>query len=199
MGANERRSRKPVVICICGMAGSGKSTVARRIAEKYGLEYYSGGEALKGLAIEQGYKPSEQGWWESPEGMRFLRERSGDSNFDKAVDEKLLEFAEKGNVLLDSWTMPWLVKKGFKIWLEASVKIRAERIAQRDGIGVRQALDALRKKEEQTQAIYKKLYGFSLGEDFTPFSLILDTNCLNAEEVFLVLCKVMDNIIFGMR
>jgi len=177
------------------MAGSGKSTVAKKLAKKYGLKYYSGGDALKALALEGGYKQLKHGWWESKEGMRFLEERSKEPKFDEAVDKKLLEHAQQGNVVLDSWTMPWLLKKGFKIWLEASPEKRAERIAKRDGISVGETLKALRDKEERTKAIYKKLYGFSLGEDFTPFHLILDTDNLKAEEVFQVLCMVIDNIV----
>lgn len=177
------------------MAGSGKSTLAKRLAEKYGLKYYSGGDALKTVAIEKGYKPMERGWWESTEGLRFLENRMKDFNFDKTVDKKLMEIAEKGNVILDSWTMPWLLKEGFKVWLEASLEERAKRIARRDRISVDQALKALKVKEEKTKAIYKKLYGFSLGEDLTPFHLILDTNNLNVEEIFQILCMVMENVI----
>lgn len=187
--------KEPIVICICGMAGTGKSTLAKRMAKKYGLKYYSGGDALKALAIEEGYKPLERGWWESREGMRFLERRSEDSKFDAIVDKKLLELARQGNVVLDSWTMPWLLEEGFKILLAASPEKRAERIARRDGISVKEALKALKSKEEKTKAIYKRLYGFSLGEDFTPFYLILDTNNLDREEVFHVLCLVMDNIV----
>jgi cytidylate kinase len=91
--------------------------------------------------------------------------------------------------------MPWLLKKGFKIWLEASPEKRAMRIAKRDGMNTRQALKALRIKEEQTKTIYKKLYGFHLGEDFKPFCLILDTEDLGADEVFQVLCNVIDNML----
>jgi len=187
--------KKSIVICICGMAGSGKSTLAKRLAKKYELKYYSGGDALKALAIEEGYKPIKRGWWESKEGMRFLERRSKDSKFDEAVDKKLLELARRGNVILDSWTMPWLLKEGFKILLEASPEKRAERIARRDSISVKEALKALKSKEEKTRTIYKKLYGFSLGEDFTPFHLILDTNNLNREEVFHILCAAIDNIV----
>jgi cytidylate kinase len=190
-----KERKKSIIICICGMAGSGKSTLAKKLAEKYGLKYYSGGDALKALAMEEGYKISESGWWESEEGKRFLEKRGKDPKFDKAVDKKLLELAKKGNVVLDSWTMPWLLKDGFKVWLEASPEKRAERIAVRDGISVKEAFNALKNKEEQTKAIYKKLYGFSLGEDFSPFNLILDTDCLEAEEVFQVLCMVIDNLI----
>ncbi len=189
-------TRKPLVICICGMAGSGKSTQAKKLAEKYGLKYYSGGEALKALAIERGYKPIEKGWWESREGLSFLENREKNPKFDKAVDQKLLEIAEQGNVILDSWTMPWLLKHGFKVWLDASLRKRAERVAKRDGISVQEALEALKNKEEKTKAIYKKLYGFSLGEDFTPFHLILDTENLTVEEVFQVLNMVLDKVVF---
>jgi len=177
------------------MAGTGKSTLARRLAKKYRLKYYSGGDALKALAREEGYKPSQHGWWESKEGMQFTRKRNEDPKYDKAADQKLLEMAQQGNVVLDSWTMPWLHKNGFNIWLEASPQERAERIAKRDSINVKEASKALRNKEERTKAIYRKLYGFKLGEDYTPFQLILDTDNLNADEVFQVLCMVIDNLI----
>jgi cytidylate kinase len=191
-----KATKKPVVICISGMAGSGKSTVAKKLAERYGLKYYSGGEALKELAAERGLKPFKHGWWESEEGIRFIQERENDPKFDEAVDKKLMELAQQGNVILDSWTMPWLLKEGFKIWLEASLQKRAERIAKRDKITIQEASEAIKKKEEGTKAIYKKLYGFDLGGDFSPFHFILDTDNLGTEEVFQVLCKVIDNIVF---
>lgn len=185
------KERKPV-ICISGMAGTGKSTLAKKLAQKYGLKYYSGGDALKALAAEQGRNVSSNGWWESPEGLAFLRQRERDTQYDKVVDEKLLEYAQRGGVLFDSWTMPWLLKTGFKIWLLASIEKRAERVAVRDKIAVRDALRILEEKETRTKTIYSKLYGFTLGEDYTPFNLVLDTDNLNAEEVFQVLCKVLD-------
>ncbi|MEM2816482.1 MAG: cytidylate kinase family protein [Candidatus Bathyarchaeia archaeon] len=190
---------KPLVVCICGMAGSGKSTQARRLAEKYGLNYYSGGDALKALAIEMGYNPSVRGWWETPEGLAFMENRERNPEFDLKVDHKLLEAAEKGNVILDSWTMPWLLKHGFKIWLEASLEKRAERVARRDGISLRQAMEALKSKESKTKSIYEKLYGFRLGEDLSPFHLILDTENLTSDEVFQALTLVLDKVILERR
>ena len=190
------RSDKKIVVCISGMAGTGKSTLAKKLARKYKLKYCSGGDALKELAKAEGYNPSSRGWWESPEGLSFLKKREKNLKFDKAVDDKLLEYAQQGNVLLDSWAMPWLLKKGFKIWLVASKEKRAERIANRDKIPIKEALQALKEKEERTKSIYKKLYGFKLGEDFEPFNLVLDTDNLGAEEVFQVLCMVMDNVVF---
>ena len=191
----ESASEKEIIICISGMAGTGKSTLSKKLAKKYNLRYYSGGEALKMLAAEDGYDPFTRGWWESPEGLDFLAKRERNLEFDKMVDDKLLEYTQQGRVLLDSWTMPWLLKKGYKIWLVASIKKRAERIAKRDRMPIKEALKVLKEKEARTKAIYKKLYGFRLGEDFAPFNLVLDTDNLNASEVFQVLCMVIDNIV----
>ncbi len=194
MTGNKKTARtSKQILCVCGMAGSGKSTLARKLADKYGLKYYSGGNALKALAMIDGFENVERGWWESKEGLRFLEKRGVDLEFDRAIDDKLLELAQEGNVILDSWTMPWLLNQGFKIWLEASPEKRAERVAKRDSISVAEALEALKKKESHTRDIYRELYGFTLGEDYAPFQLILDTENLEAEEVFRVLCMVMDN------
>jgi cytidylate kinase len=185
---------KKIVVCICGMAGTGKSTLSRKLAAKYGLKCFSGGDALRALAAEEGYNSSSRGWWESPEGLRFLAKREDDPKFDKAVDDRLLECSRVGNVILDSWTMPWLLKGGFNIWLDASQAKRAARIAERDNMTPEEALKALIEKEARTKSIYKDLYGFSLGEDFAPFNLVLDTDNLNADDVFQVLCEVIGNL-----
>ena len=189
-------THKKIVICVCGMTASGKSTVARKIAQKYGLRLFSGGDALKALALEMGYKPLDRGWWESEEGLRFLQQRQNTPNFDKKVDQKLLEQARKGNVVLDSWTMPWLFKNGYKIWIDASKKVRAKRLARRDEMTLGEAAKVMKEKEEATKAIYSRLYGFHLGEDFSPFDMIVDTDRLNQDEVFQTVCAVLDRVLF---
>ena len=93
--------------------------------------------------------------------------------------------------------MPWLLKGGFKIWLMASIEKRASRVAERNKITVQEAFKVLNTKETMTKAIYKKLYGFALGEDFAPFDLILDTDNFYAQEVFEVLCRVIGNVVLS--
>jgi cytidylate kinase len=190
---------KKTVICISGMAGTGKSTLSKKLAEKYGLKYFSGGDVLKELANQEGYDVSVQGWWESPQVLNLIKQTIHDPKFDKEVDDKLIEYANQGNVLLDSWTMPWLLKEGFKIWLEASFEKRAARVAVRDGMTASETFGVLQEKEARTKAIYKALYGFVLGEDFKPFDFVLDTDNLSADEVFVVLCKVIDNVFLSVN
>ena len=199
-----RRSERPismsaksqkVVICLAGLTACGKSTAARRLAERFNLKYGSGGTALKELALKMGYNAKERGWWETAEGMRFLEQRLRNSEFDKQIDDDLLKLVGRGNIIMDSWTMPWLSKKGFKIWLEVSPEERARRLTRRDGIGMSKARRIIKQKDGGTKEIYERLYGFKLGEDYSPFDLILDSECLSAEEVFDVLCFVVERLV----
>jgi len=191
----EPLAKRKVVICITGMTACGKSTVARRLAEKYGLKYVSGGTAMKELAIRVGYKAQDRGWWETTEGMRFLERRQRDFRFDKQVDTELLKWAEQGNVVLDSWTMPWLFKNGFKIWIEVSPQERVRRLVLRDKISLEEAEEAIREKDGKTKRIYERLYDFKLGEDFSPFDLVLDTEILSADETFEALSIVINRLV----
>jgi len=193
------REQKNIVICIAGLTASGKSTVARRLAQKFGLNYFSGGTALKELAIKLGYKAQDKGWWEATEGMRFLEQRLCDSRFDRQVDEELLKWAEKGNVVLDSWTMPWLCKKGFKIWIEVSLQERVRRLVRRDKISIEEAEKTIGEKDGKTKRVYEKLYGFKLGEDYSPFDLVLDTEHLSSDETFDTLCLVIRRLVLQRR
>ncbi len=190
----KKAKKKKLVICVSGMAGSGKSTVAKRLTEHYGLKYYSGGDALKAMAAEMGFRTTGEGWWETADGAKFLEKRLGDLEIDRKVDEKLLGWAKRGGVVLDSWAMPWLLIGGFKIWLETSEGVRAQRLAERDGLSPKDALRVLREKEAKTKAIYKKLYGFNLGEDLTPFQLVLDVDLLSKDEVYETLLLAIDNL-----
>ncbi|MFA5363632.1 MAG: cytidylate kinase family protein [Candidatus Bathyarchaeia archaeon] len=199
MKSCDTSSNKKIVICISGMTGSGKSTVAKKIAEKYGLDYYSGGNAMRVLAQEEGYNSEVTGWWESAEGLKFLQQRMNNPAFDKKIDDMLLEYGKKGNVVLDSWTMPWLLDEGFKVWLEASPKVRAQRVVTRDGLSTEDAMAALVEKDAQTRKIYKNLYGFDLGLDLSPFNLILTTDDLEPEEVYYAVALVTDRLVFGKK
>jgi len=175
-----------VVICISGFAGSGKSTLGRRLAEALGLRYASGGDGLKMLAIERGYRPGGDEWWETEEGFRFLEERLRNPDFDKEVDRKLLELAEGGGVVIDSWVLPWLYRGGFNIWLKARPEVRARRLSKRSNVSFEDALEMLRRRDRESAELYKRLYGIRLGEDYEPFHLVLDTSELDEDAVFRI-------------
>jgi len=66
-----------LVIIFSAKASTGKSTVAKAIAKKYKLDFYDGGDVLKMVAKDEGYKVSEsKDWWEIEEARRFMKKRS---------------------------------------------------------------------------------------------------------------------------
>ncbi|OYT67730.1 MAG: cytidylate kinase [Candidatus Wolframiiraptor sp. EX4484-121] len=180
-----------IVICVSGLAATGKSTLARRLAESLNLRYISGGDGLKMLAVEKGYRPGGREWWETEEGMRFLEERLKNPEFDKLVDQKLIELAKAGDVVIDSWVLPWLYRGGFNIWLKAKVEVRAERMARRSGISVEEARRLLEKRDSESIELYRRLYGIEVGRDFEPFHLILDTSDLDEPAVYRIVLQAV--------
>lgn len=190
--------RRRLVVCISGLAATGKSTVARRLAKALNVKYVSGGQALKQLAIERGYSPGGEDWWEKPEGLKFLNERSSNPEFDKLVDAKLIELASREDVVVDSWVLPWLLKDGYKVWLKADEEERAARLAKRSGMPIDVAKEILRKRDSESQDIYKRLYGISLGSDLSPFDVVLDTTGLNEDEVYRLLLSLI-KLHYGLR
>ena len=180
-----------IVVCISGLAATGKSTLAKRLAESLNLRYVSGGEGLKMLAVEMGYRSGGREWWETEEGMRFLEERLRNPEFDKLVDRKLIEFAKAGNVIIDSWVLPWLYRDGFNIWLKARTEVRAERMAKRSGISVEEARKLLEKRDAESIELYRRLYGVEVGRDFEPFHLILDTSDLDESAVYRIVLQAV--------
>lgn len=83
------------------------------------------------------------------------------------------------------------------MWLEASFHVRAKRVMNRDSISIEEAVKALTEKDEQTRQLYKNLYGFDLGNDLSPFNLVLATDELEPGEVFHAVCLVTDRLVFG--
>ncbi|HIQ49691.1 MAG TPA: cytidylate kinase [Nanoarchaeota archaeon] len=172
-----------VTIIISGLAGAGKSTLAKKLAEKLKLKYICGGDVLKEIAKEEGYSPTEN-WWETKEGMEFLKKRQKNFEYDKKLDEKLMKYASQGNCVITSWALPWIFKgNAIKIWLNASQEERARRIAKRDGISYEQALEIVKKRDEENIKLYKNLYGYELGKDLEVFDLIVETDEKTPEQV----------------
>jgi len=161
----------------------GKTTIAKGIAEEFGLTHLSGGDILKELAEEEGFKTGGDDWWDTQEGMNFLSQRQENSEFDKKVDEKLKKHFLDGNVVITSYTLPWLVEGGVKIWLDGSKENSAQRMTTRDNLSKDSALEIVQKRYQENKKIYKALYGFEFGEDLSLFDKVIETDGLNASQV----------------
>ena len=170
-------------IIISGPPAIGKTTVAQGLAEEFDLVHLSGGDILKELAKDKGFDTKGNDWWDTQEGMNFLIERQENSEFDKNVDDKLKKLFSKGNVVITSYTLPWLVDGGVKIWLSGSKKNSVQRMTIRDNLSETDALGIVEKRYNENKIIYKTLYGFEFGEDLSVFDKIIETDNLDAKQV----------------
>jgi len=170
-------------IIISGPPAVGKTTIAQGLANEFNLTYLSGGDVLKEMAKEQGFEVEGDDWWDTESGMKFLNQREKNSEFDKKVDEKLIELFKNGGMVITSYTLPWLVDDGIKIWLDGSHESSSKRMQNRDKMGSKEAYEVTRERYDKNKALYKKLYNFDFGEDVSVFDKIINTDNLNEEQV----------------
>jgi len=170
-------------IVISGPPAVGKTTVAKGLANEFNLTYLSGGDVLKELAKEQGFEVDGDDWWDTKEGMKFLEQRESNSEFDKKVDKKLIELFKNGGMVITSYTLPWLVDDGIKIWLDGSHDSSTKRMQTRDNMSSVEAFEVTKKRYDKNKMLYKKLYDFNFGEDVSVFDKIINTDNLSADQV----------------
>ena len=180
-------------IIVSGMPAVGKTTVSRIIADSLGLKVVGGGDVLKEMAVEEGYMPGGEDWWDTDEGIKFLEERKRTPGFDKLVDKRLLEKAGKGDVVITSYPVPWLSKKGVKVWLSGSVESRARRMAKRDHTEEPKCREVLAVRDVENHRLYKSIYSIEFGKDLSPFDLVVDTDSIDESRVAEIILHYVRN------
>jgi CMP/dCMP kinase len=180
-------------IIISGMPAVGKTTVSKTVALALGKPTVGGGDVLKEMAVEEGYTPGGQDWWDKGEGMKFLKERERSSDFDRDVDSRLLQKAQSGDVVITSYPLPWLSKHGLKIWLAGNVDSRAARMANRDSLPFAKCVSILSVRDTENYKLYKKIYGIEFGKDLRPFDLVVDTDAIDEPRVAEIILHYAKN------
>lgn len=153
------------VITIGGLHGTGKSSVADYVAQKFGLRRVSAGVIFRELAEERGLTLEE-----------FSRIAEGDLEIDKLIDSTQKTAAEKGNAVIDGQLAAWMAGEhaDLKILLTAPVEVRIKRIAERDGTDFEFAKRETIAREGSEKARYAEYYKVDIS-DLSIYDLILNT------------------------
>lgn len=173
-------------IVISGPAAVGKTTLAEGLAKAFGYSVYNGGDILKNIAKEKGYRVTGKDWWDTAEAIRFMEERKKDNSFDIKVDKMLVEIAHKGEVVITSYTLPWLTRRPITFWLNASAESRSKRMAKRDNISNAEALRVIRHRDDENKKIYKKIYGPQFGDNLLVFDVVLNTELFTLDSLISI-------------
>jgi CMP/dCMP kinase len=182
-------------IVISGWPAVGKTTMASEIAKEFNFKLYNGGDILKMLARDKGYSVSRHDWWDTEEAKRFMADRKTDPNFDKQVDNKLVEIVKTEKAVITSYTLPWLVEGPVKFWLKGSQLNRAKRMANRDNLSLEEAQKVVKSRDEENKAIYRRLYQFEFGQDLTVFDFSINTDLMCLDSLVKVSIDILKNII----
>ena len=190
---NQKRTNLGIVIA--GLPAVGKTTIAQELAKEFNFNLYNGGDILKMLANEKGYATLGNDWWDTREAKKFMSERRSNPLFDKEVDQKLVELVKSGNVIITSYTLPWLAPQSLKFWLKGSLSNRAKRMANRDNIAVDTAVEIIQERDIENTGIYRKLYGFEFGSDLSVFDFILNTDLLCLDSLIEISKSIIREIV----
>ena len=172
-----------MIITISGLHGTGKSTIGKLIAQRMRLKYYSTGQAFRDLAKDMKMTLEE-----------FTDYVEENPVVDKKLDNKIIEVARKGNIIIDSQLSAYILDSiaPFKILLTCPLELRVKRMAERDKISYENKLKETIIREESELERFKKLYRIDLN-NVKIYNLILETENLTVEEIVEKIIGLLKN------
>lgn len=169
------------IITIAGAIGSGKSSTARRVAERLAYEHFSSGDFFRKVASNHGL---------SIEALNLTAEEQED--IDHEVDRLLKKIGEeKHHLVIDSRLAWYWIPESFKVYLALDPDTAAERIfnhlktegrssERAESVAeVRRNIDT---RVESERKRYRNLYQIDVA-DTSPFDLVIDTKEYGLDEV----------------
>jgi predicted cytidylate kinase len=158
----------PVLITISGLPGSGKTTVARLVADELGLEHVYAGNIFRQQAAAHGLSLEE-----------YLRRAETDPSIDRELDRRMQERAARGDAVLEGRLAAFMAEQAgvpaLRVFLDASEEVRAERITGREGGQATQRLRETQAREASDRKRYRDLYGVDY-HDKDRYDLVIDTD-----------------------
>ncbi|MBI4162203.1 MAG: cytidylate kinase family protein [Candidatus Aenigmarchaeota archaeon] len=177
------------VIAIAGQPTAGSSIVAKLLAKKLKLKHFSAGDYFKKKAKSVSKKGRTDAKGVNPLTKRtteFLRDSTGGSqSFHNKLDELQKKNAKKGRVVIDSKLAIKMLAEyaDLKIWVKCDKKIRAERIAGREDISIKEAEKILEEREKTERSVFKRIYGFDTFDQEKDADLVIDSTNKTPEQI----------------
>lgn len=170
-------------ISICGTPGSGKSTVAKLIADKMIYKYYSVGALRRKMAEKRGLTILEFNQLNEDTDTEF-------DNMQKKIGEKEDNFVIEGRLSFH------FVPKSLKFFFKTDPKKAAERIlkdprsSEKKYRNANEILEEITERMENDSERYQKRYKID-PYDEKQFDYVIDTTEINVDEVVDKIMKIV--------
>lgn len=171
-----------MIISISGLPGSGKSTVAKLLAEKLDFERIYMGAILRKIADQKGITILE-----------LMKEAQTDSSIDEEIDKMVTDYGiTKDNFLIESRTAFHFIPNSFKVYIKVDFAEGAKRIfkdlekEERKEEEKAKSAGELEKKLKERADVdrmrYQKYYGVDFMDE-SNYDLVVNSTGLTPEEV----------------
>jgi len=174
-------------ITLGGKGGSGKSVIAKALAEEYSLKHYSTGDLMRKIAMEKGY--TIESW-----------SHVTPKEIDNQVDEWVKKIGEtEDDFIFDSRLAFHFIPDSIKVFLDVSYVEAARRVFadQRKSEAKAESVEELAERNrirwETDRERYKSIYGIDVDEKKN-YDAYIDTTNKNKDEVLAEIKRIIGTL-----
>jgi cytidylate kinase len=172
-----------MIITIGGPAGSGTSTTCRILSEITGIPYISAGDIFRQMAAERGM-----------DILKFSKFAEGNIKIDQEIDQRQAKIAaESEDLIVEGRLSAYFVDADLKVWCNAPLDVRSERISQRESKSISQARDEIITRERSEAQRYLEIHQIDIN-NMDVYDVVINTHAFKADNVARIIVKVTEVI-----
>ncbi len=172
-----------MIITIGGPAGSGTSTTSRILSEKTGIPTVSAGDIFRQMARERGM-----------DILEFSKFAEGNIEIDQEIDLRQAKLAvEADDLIVEGRISAYFVDADLKVWCNAPLDVRADRISQRENKSIELALEEIITREASEAQRYLEIHNIDIN-NMDVYDIVINTHAFKADSVAQIILKVTEVI-----
>lgn len=169
-----------MIITIGGLPGTGTTTAAKLLSEKLDIPFVSTGSIFRQMAKERGMSVLE-----------FSDLAENDTTIDIEIDKRQAELAKSSSdLIIEGRLSAYFVDADLKLWLNAPLNIRAERIADRESKDVDLAIHEIEIREESEALRYKEIHNIDIN-NMDIYDLVINSGNFNPESIISIIVTTL--------
>ncbi len=170
-----------MIVTIGGSAGSGTSTLAKGIAERFNLKHISAGSIMREMAEEKGM-----------DLLEFSKFAEENSQIDKEIDEGQKKMASE-NCVAEGRLSAHFLEHDISVWLIAPLDVRATRVSYRESISPEEAEKRITEREASEKKRYREFYDIDIS-DMSRYDLILNTGKFDIDSMVKIVSSAIESL-----